>query len=296
MASSELRNDGATLSTKGMPDSWEVGDDTHAFVSLGGSKATYDATANGIGYDVESWNGIFGLEKRFSGTSSLGVVAGYSDGTADAALSRGSIDATGMFIAAVGRATFGKGGAAQAMVGYQDLSFDTTRNVMGAVATGSTDGSQVFAALKGEYMFSQGGFRFGPTGSVEYYDLSVDGFDETGAGAWNLSVGDQEGQVTIVSAGLSGEYALSTGERATKLTGAVAYNNASGDDQLVQTGFIGLPSGATPVDGMDTDWVSLSLGVSSKIGASTMLNAGYVGAFGSDYDSHALQLSLSMRF
>ncbi|WP_323785015.1 autotransporter outer membrane beta-barrel domain-containing protein [Thalassovita sp.] len=251
------------------------------------------------GHDVDSWNAVFGAEKRFNGKSSIGLVAGYSNATADAALSRGSVDGSGVFIAAIGRAAFGKGGAAQAMLGYQDLSFDTTRNVMGSVATGSTSGSQVFAALKGEYMFNQGGFRFGPTGSVEYYDMSVNGFNETGAGAWNLSVGDQSGQVTILSAGLSGEYKLASAQP-TKLTGALTYNSASGDDQLVQTGFIGLPSGSTPVDGMNMEWVSLYLGVSSQIGGSagkeTMLNAGYVGSFGSDYDSHALQLSLSMRF
>jgi uncharacterized protein with beta-barrel porin domain len=267
---------------------------------LGASKSEFDRTRNGIGYEVETKTGLAGVEKRLDNNRSVGVIVGYSDATAEIDSTRGEVDGSGFFLAAFGRTTFGEGGAAQAMIGYQDLSFDTTRNVMGETALGSTDGSQLFALVEGEYMYDRGGFRFGPTGSFELYDMSVDGFDETGAGAWNLSVGDQDASFVIMSLGVRGEYQLADGDRAPLLSGALSYNHSSGSDRLVPTGFVGLPAGSTPVDGMDMDWVSLELGLSAEIGRAggkeARLNAGYLGNFGSDYEGHAIQLSLSMQF
>lgn len=299
-AVAESTSDGSVLATKGMPSAWEIGDNTYAVVSLGASKAEFDRTLNNIGYDVETKTGLAGIEKRLDSTRSVGVIAGYSDATADIDSTRGEVDGSGFFLAAFGRTAFGEGGAAQAMIGFQDLSFDTTRNVMGQTALGSTDGSQLFALVEGEYMFDRGGFRFGPTGSFEMYDMSIDAFDETGAGAWNLSVGDQDASFIVMSLGMRGEYKLADGDRAPLLSGAVSYNRSSGSDRLASTGFVGLPVGGTPVDGMDMDWVSLELGVSAHIGRpggkETRVNAGYVGNFGSDYEGHAVQLSLSMQF
>ncbi|OOY02928.1 autotransporter outer membrane beta-barrel domain-containing protein, partial [Thioclava sp. F28-4] len=140
----------------------------------------------------------------------------------------------------------------------------------------------------------------GPTGSLEMYHLSVDGFDETGAGAWNLSVGDQSGTVTVASAGMRGQYALSSSAQAPTLSGAIKYNKVSGDDQLVQTAFVGLPSSATPVDGFDMNWVTADVGIDvplSKTGTfSSSLHAGISGTFSSDYESHALQVSFNAKF
>lgn len=298
----EAGDDGSVLATEGMGgSSWQIGDESFGFASFGATQSSYDRTLNGIGYDVDNYFGLVGVETRFSDKASMGVIGGYSDGTADADASRGEIDGSGFFVAGFSRLAFGQGGAVQAMIGYQDLSFDTTRNVMGETAKGSTDGSQVFGALQGEYMFTQDAFRFGPTASVEVYDLSVDGFDETGAGAWNLAIDDQSARVTVWSAGMRGEYSLPSNPQSTLFSGAIAYNSATSDDDWVETGFIGLPLiNNTPVDGMDMEWVSVDLGVSTRIDGlgkdGTLLRAGYSGAFGDNYRNNSLQLSLTMQF
>ncbi len=84
------------------------------------------------------------------------------------------------------------------------------------------------------------------------------------------------------------------------MTGALAFTNASGDDQLIQTGFIGLPATSVPVDGFDYQWFDLELGFSTVLGQSsksqTTLRGGYHGAFGDDYESHALQVAISVAF
>lgn len=241
-----------------------------------------------------------GLEASVSPSASVGVMVGGLDGTADAFSDRGSVDVSGWSMAAFGRTSFAQSGSLQAIVGYQDLSFDTTRNAFGgAVAKGSTDGDQLFMALQADYMFRQGALTWGPMASIERYKMSVDGFNETGAGAWNLAVGAQSGWTTLASAGVRGEYKVDP-SGATRVYGSLAVTKASGDDQMVSAGFIGLPSGSMPVDAIDQEWVDLTLGMSTVVaegrGKQTLLGAEYRGSYGSSYKSHGLGVFVKMKF
>lgn len=294
----EIGTDGVTLSSKG-DGSWSMGDDLRGFASIHGSSGSYETTANSIGYDVDTRGFSAGVETAISPTMSVGVMVGGLDGTAEAFAGRGEIDASGWSVAAYGRTTFGVGGSLQAVVGYQDLSFDTTRNVAGMVAEGSTDGSQTFMALQADYMFRQGALTWGPMASIERYDISVDGFTETGADIWNLAVGEQDGAVTLVSAGVRGEYAVDAAGN-TRAYGSLAMTKASGDDAMIAAGFVGLPSGSTPVDGIDQDWVDVNLGMTTTIpgfgGKGAVLGGEYRGSFGDDYENHGLGVFVKMAF
>lgn len=294
----EVGTDGVTLSSKG-DGSWSMGNGLRGFASIHGSAGSYETTANSIGYDVDTRGFSAGVETAISPTLSVGVMVGGLDGTAKAFGGRGKVDTSGLSVAAYGRTSFGQGGSLQAVVGYQDLSFDTTRNVMGEIAEGSTDGAQTFMALQADYMFRQGALTWGPMASIERYDLSVDGFTETGAGLWNLAVGKQDGAVTLVSAGVRGDYALDAGTN-TRAYGSVAMTKASGDDALIAAGFVGLPAGSTPVDGIDQDWVDVNLGLTTSVpglgGKDAVLGGEYRGSFGDDYENHALGVFLKMAF
>lgn len=294
-----LGSDGATLSSKGGDMGWSMGQDLSGFASIHGGRSSQDTTANNIGYDVDTRGITAGVEKQLSPTASVGLMVGGLNGDAEALNDRGSIEAQGYSLAAFGRSTFGNGGSVQAILGFQGLSFDTRRNVNGEVAAGATDGSQTFFALHADYQMRHGALTWGPMASFEHYRLKVDGFDETGAGIYNLSLGEQSGKVTLVSAGVRGDYAMDAAG-ATKTYGSIALTKVSGDDALVASGFVGLPGSVTPVDGLDSTWVDVNLGVSSRIatsgGGETRLGAEYRGAFGSDYESHGLGVFLMMNF
>ncbi len=290
---------GARVSSMG-DNRWAMGENLRGFASFQGSSGEYDTTANGIGYDVNTLGFSAGLEASVSPSASVGVMVGGLDGTADAFSDRGSVDVSGWSMAAFGRTSFAQSGSLQAIVGYQDLSFDTTRNAFGgAVAKGSTDGDQLFMALQADYMFRQGALTWGPMASIERYKMSVDGFNETGAGAWNLAVGAQSGWTTLASAGVRGEYKVDP-SGATRAYGSLAVTKASGDDQMVSAGFIGLPSGSMPVDAIDQEWVDLTLGMSTVVaegrGKQTLLGAEYRGSYGSSYKSHGLGVFVKMKF
>jgi uncharacterized protein YhjY with autotransporter beta-barrel domain len=286
------------VTRQGNVDSWRMGDDLYAHISVGGSSSTYDATTGSVGYSIDETSFSVGIEKRLSGTkTSIGLALGSAYGSADANQGLGNIDSDGFSLTAFSRTRFGQGGLVQALVGYQKLSYDSTRFVMGQTAVGSTEGSQVFAALSVDYMKDMGSLKFGPTGSIEYYRNSIDGFTETGAGIWNQTVGAQSGSTVLGSVGVRGEYQINNDSR---LTGAVKYTRISGGDLVIQSGIAGLPSVSFPVSGVQDSLVDLNLGfereVSSNSSSQFMLRGGYRGVIGSDYESHALQLGLNVSF
>ena len=136
--------------------------------------------------------------------------------------------------------------------------------------------------------------------SVEYYDVTVDGFTESGAGALNLTVAEQSSSTVVGSLGVTGAYWLPTAGSNSVLTGSVAYTKVSGDDVDIESGFVGLPSITFPVQGLDQDLIDVSLGFESVLSSNSsrdvILNAGYGGAFGEDYERHGFQFGLNVQF
>ncbi|MCA0044593.1 choice-of-anchor F family protein [Celeribacter litoreus] len=301
----EFSNDGATLSTRNMLDSWSIGEMSYGFVSAQSSMSSYDATLNGVGYDTDAVTFTGGIEWQVDPSLSWGVMLGGGNGSVEADGNRGTIDMDGVGIGLFARKAFGTGGTMTGVIGYQALTFDSTREVLSgtALATtalGETDGSQIFAALSADYTYRNGAFTYGPRASLEYYKQSVDAYDETGAGAWNLSVGKQNSETLIASAGFWGEYELPFSAQDTRLTGGLSLNSSAGDNDAVSVGLVGLFDTALPVDGFDDQWIGVDFGVSTTLASgasgSSTLSAGYHGAFGDGYESHGLEVSFNVAF
>ena len=291
----------AAVSTRGTGNIWSMTDGMYGLASIGGSSSNFDATSTSLGYDVDITSFTVGVEKLIDGSnSSLGLALGYINGSASADNGLGDVDADGYTLTAFSRTRFGQGGLVQALIGYQDLSYDSSRYVMGQTATGTADGSQVFAAVKVDYMKDRGAFKFGPTASLEYYDSSVDGFTETGAGIWNRTVGGLSSDTFLASIGVRGEYAFHSGGNENRVVGSVKYTKASGDDLVVQSGFVGLPGAASTVAGLDEDLIDVAFGFDSVLSSTSsnqvVLQAGYRGSFGKDYDSQGVHIGIKMAF
>lgn len=283
------------------PGSWAMGSGLYGFASQSGSRSEYDPLSNVLGYDVDVYSLTAGIEKRLTGTnSSLGLAVGYTDATAETYQDLGKIDADGYSVSAFTRTRFGEGGLVQALVGYQDLSYESGRTAFdGSTANGETDGTQKFAALSVDYLKDMGSFKIGPTASVEYYNVKSDSFTETGSDGWNLNVNEQSSDVVLASIGARGEYGMNNNN--TRLMGSVKYTNASGDDLNIQTGLVGQTALAPyTVKGMEEDLVDVSIGldhvVLSNAATKVALYGGYNGSFGSDYESQGIQIGLNTTF
>lgn len=288
------------MSSQGSANTHKAGDDLYWIFGLDGARAAYDTTSDGIGYDIGFTAVSIGLEKVVDANFSYGVLLGGSFGTAEAYSGRGEIESNGLSLAAFARSRFGDGGFLQGMLGYQDLSYESEREIMGRTAKGDTDGSQVFASLDAEYMFPSGAFNFGPTASLEYYKISVDSFKESGADIFNLTFGEQSGDLMLGTIGVRGDYLIPNAAGGTLLTGSLGYTFADGDDISVQTGLVGLPGASYTIAGMDDDWVDLQIGFESNLDMSGksqgIIRGGYRGSYGSSYESHGIHLGLNVEF
>lgn len=292
-----------TVSTSGNTSTWQMAEGTTGFASLNGSRSEVDATINNLGYETDPKSLWVGFEKSTLSGLSFGAMvgAGTSDTDMDGGL--GSVDADTIGMGLFARAPIGERGAMQAMVGYQDLSYESRRNVAiaGSTANGNTDGSVFLAGLKGSWMMQQGGVNWGPMASLEYYDVSIDGYTETGAGAFNLTVGDFDTDYTLASVGLQADTKLSSGANAVNVFGHLAYTNQSGGDSSPFTAIGALPGSGTTIDGFDDEWLDIGLGVSATIGRSgkgeTKIGGKYQGAlFGDGYESHGVSLFVKSTF
>ncbi|KQI71148.1 hypothetical protein AN191_14340 [Loktanella sp. 5RATIMAR09] len=292
--------DAAAVSQSGGAQSWLLGGNLYGLASLGGSAATYDATSASNGYDVDAASFTVGVENRVSTNASVGIAVGGTTSTAEDADGLGDVEMTGLSLIGFARANMDNGASIKALFGYQDASYDSTRNVLDQTATGSTDGSQTFGAVEASYLSDLGGFAVGPMASIGFYNVTVDGFTETGAGALNLTVEEQTGSTFMGSIGVKGEYDMPGASGQNKLTGSVAYSTLSSDDLVIESGFDGLPAASFPIDGRDDDFVEVNLGFESLIASSTArdirIEAGYGGAFGDTYERHGFQFGMNIQF
>jgi len=292
--------DTAVVSQSGGARNWLMGGNLYGLASLGGSTATYDPTSGSIGYDVDATSFTVGVESRVNANASVGIAVGGTSATAEAADGLGDLETTGLSLIGFARSNMDNGASFKALFGYQDASYDSTRNVLDQTATGSTEGSQTFGAVEASYLRDFGGFSVGPMASVSFYNVTVDGFTETGAGAFNLTVEEQTGSTFVGSIGLKGEYLLPSATGQNRLTGSIAYSTLSSDDLMIETGFSGLPTVAFPIEGRDDDLVDVKLGfeilISSNTARDIRIEAGYGGSFGDDYERHGFQVGMNVQF
>lgn len=293
--------EGAFVSSKGA--SWSLDGATRGFVSLGGRVSQTDATSNNMGFETKSATVWAGVERSVNANTWVGVMLGGGQANTDMDLDAGSVDVESLGLGVYARGSMGGTGRYKAMLGYQNLSFDTERNisVLGATATGDTDGRVFVAGIEADWLKPMNTWRWGPTASLQYVNVSVDGYTETGAGLGNLTVGDLSTNYLLASAGLRAEADYQVGGGVVNSFAYATVTSQKGGDDLISTNFAGLSSFGMPVDAQDDTWVDLGFGISTVLSnngkAETTLGAEYKGAFfGDGFESHAVRVSLNVNF
>ncbi|WP_372603080.1 choice-of-anchor F family protein [Actibacterium sp.] len=283
--------------TQASANRWEMAKGLTGFAVVSGGNGQVDRTANNIGYNLSNVAISAGIETE----SGLGAMIGYSDATAKIDDGRGSLAADGAAVAVFRRGALGASGRYLATIGYQDLSFDSSRTIevasVSEVATASPAGSTLFASFQADWQMQRGAVSFGPMFGFDYYRTDVEAFTETGASIYNISVGHQVYESTVALLGVMGSYDTAG---ALKPYGHLGYAVRNGDGAAISTEFGGLLPGVTPVDGASDGWVDVGIGFSAVLGSggstSTSLNAAYHGMIGNSFANHQATLSLTYRF
>lgn len=254
-----------------------------------GSKDTTDFEA---GYDVDTTGITAGLDFRVSEQFVVGGAVSYGSTEADfdsgsASLSGGATETDGYSVALFG-SWYGEKYYFDVIASFGQLDVESTRRISytlseaelndpnpavdltetwDATARGETDSDLFSAGVSFGYDFGSGPWRIGPVLSINYLDVSVDGFTETGAPGLNLAYGKQSAESLQLQAGLDVGYAAGMSWGVLTPYARVTYvSEQENDAQLIGVRYVSDPLGvvfAVRSDEPDTSFIRWGVGLSA---------------------------------
>jgi outer membrane autotransporter protein len=169
-----------------------------------------DQTDNAAGFEYNSIGVTAGVDYRFAQNFVLGVGLGYTSVSSDYDHAAGNLDIDAWSASLFGTYFIKDSFYLDGMLTYGSNAYRTTRNIrytdslgtIDAKANGDTDGLQLSGGLSGGFDFNHGPWTFGPHFGADYTDAGADSFKETGAGGYDMAVGDQHAQSFQLNGGL----------------------------------------------------------------------------------------------
>ncbi len=165
------------------------------FVTASGNRGDTDTNDGETGLRARDENLTLGADYRFSDKVIGGLSFGYQRSKSEMDLSSGKLESDsyrfGPFVSiAPSEKTY-----IDAMLGYSRIDFDSTHDCstcpFSQTATASFGANQYFASLGGGYNYDYQAWNVRGYGRVDYINLHVDSYSETGSGPMNLHVDSQ---------------------------------------------------------------------------------------------------------
>ena len=254
-------------------------------------------TANAAGYDITTGGFTLGVDYKVCPGFAIGLNAGYSGTSAD--LSRnGRVWVNGGKLGLYATAYSGGLYADLAVSGGVN-SYDTRRTALRGDARGSTDGSELNALFATGYDWKMGALTIGPTASIQYTYVSLDGFTERGSLA-PLAIRSGHGESLRTTLGLKASYDWKIGRVLIRPEIRAAWQHESGDGAYDLTGSFASGAGGNfsvsgPQLGRDSALIGAGFAIQWSERLSTYLY--YDGEIGrSEYDSHSISGGVRLEF
>ncbi|HJX25959.1 MAG TPA: autotransporter domain-containing protein [Chthoniobacterales bacterium] len=183
---------------------------------------------NAHGYDIATGDFTVGADYRLCDHFAIGIDAGYSRSTADL-VDDGRVEVDGGKIGAYatlfGKGLFGSKFYVDGGVGGGLNNYDTRRTgLQDELVRGNTDGTEfnAFIAYGSDWTF--GCFNIGTWSTVQYTNVSIDRFTETGSLA-PLVIEDQDENSFRATTGVHASYDIKTGHAIFRPEVRVAYQH-----------------------------------------------------------------------
>jgi len=292
---------GSTTTPGGLGEGGVVG-----WVGAFGTTSTVDANGNAFGYDTRSGGLAGGFEYRMQDDVSstlVGVAAGYSRTNVDVVDGGATVETghLGVYGAYLQGPLSVNGALAYSRSGY-DLdrtirfgigSLDATADASGNAWSGFTEASYDVASLAGVSDFS-----FGPAVRFRGATAGRDAYTETGAGVFNLAVGEDSVSQYFGAIGVKASTTVDMNGVVLKPEFELFYernftNAASTSDAvLVATG----GTFSTAVSAAGSDRIAVGLGLGAAISETVDAHVRYDGSFGSNVQSSRASIGFSVKF
>ncbi|MCU7906143.1 MAG: autotransporter domain-containing protein [Candidatus Thiodiazotropha sp. (ex Epidulcina cf. delphinae)] len=261
-----------------------------------------DATANESGFDFDTRGITVGADYRLNDQLILGGALGFASTDSDFDNSGGELDNEARTVSFYGNFNPSERTHVDwiATVGRHD--FETVRKLLtlSTRTEGDTDGDEIALSLSGGTNFSRGSLLLDAYGRLEYIEVDIDGYQETGGGGLAMQFEDQtvESLTTALGARLSNAYSMSWGV----LTPSVYLeweHEFEDDERLITAAFVEDPTAPFSVvtDRADEDYFNYGFGLAATLprGKSFFLN--YESVTGQDgIDNTTIDLGLRIEF
>ncbi|MGI9327138.1 MAG: autotransporter domain-containing protein [Pseudomonadales bacterium] len=167
------------------------------------------------GFDFDTLSFTVGTDYRLRRNLYLGIALGYNEVDADFDAGGGLTQKTttlSLLATYFNESSF----YVDLLATYGISDLDTARRInytdaggtVSRKASGSTDGDQLVAGLGAGFDFGRQRWAFGPHAGLNYSDITVDSFEEKGAGGLNFAMPQQETRSLTANAGMHVSYTL----------------------------------------------------------------------------------------
>ncbi len=253
------------------------------FVNGRFSSGDKNRTDNEAGFDFDLYAVSTGVDYRIRDNFIIGVSAGFGSVDSDFDRGDGGVDIDSWNASAYLTYFRNERFYIDALATYGRNDYDSVRNVslqaasggFAGTARGETDGTQYSVGFGSGWDFNRGALTFGPHVGGYYFDVDVDGFQETGLQGLELDIGSQTTSSLTINAGAHVSYALLTDWGVLvpnfKIDWVHEFENASEAlaFSFVNDPFAGDPSDPSPSitlrsDRPDSDYFIWSVGTSAQ--------------------------------
>jgi outer membrane lipase/esterase len=178
----------------------------HVFAGLDGAEFDIESHRGSAGLDSRTNSATIGVTARASDTVTVGAAYGRSRNRGTFGMNAGGYNAEenvwSLFASMKWGGFYGTGIVSIADLEFTGIHRHITLGTGIRRAEASAEGSNGSAHLGAGYDFTFGRLTIGPTVSVTTQNVTVNGFDEAGAGAANLRIHEQKRKSEVWSGGL----------------------------------------------------------------------------------------------
>lgn len=181
------------------------------FVNGDVNLGSQDASEHHPDYNYRTGGATVGFDYGVTDKLAVGVALGVVNNETELHQNQGDIEIDGYAVSVYSNYVE-KNFYSNAVISYGNNDFDIQRQIDfdHRTATAKTDGTQFSVNLKSGYIARSGNISYGPTFSLKYDRINIDGYTETGAGSLNIKVDDQQTESFIVSVGTQAAVELKT--------------------------------------------------------------------------------------
>ena len=268
-------------------------DEGRAHVWAAGMGLWGTADGNTSSVDNDFGLGMVGAEFNVCQATKLGAFFGY--GTTKLNGEQSKVDADDTHYGVYGLTDYGNASFTYG-IAYTDQDRDTVRNLGGEVNTHSENASVLQAFAEAGYNFDVAAAKVTPYAGLSWVRVESDDVVDKYAGHDFKTNGNKD-NIQIATLGVRAALPFNWGTFPITVKADAGWSHFFGDNAGAAQVQMGAKGKFATIEGSELkDQFNLGFGVAGQLGKNATVGVNYVGAWGSDIDSHGLTANLRFNF